>query len=115
MLQGQVPHAGGYFVYVIDVEPLSRFGDYDFYVGSTGKTVQERFADHVAGGAYAAAIFRHDQKFPAGRARPVRLCPELMLGTPPFPNRAAAVRAEGILARRIAACGYRVRSDALTK
>lgn len=103
------PGGRNHYVYVIEVEPITDRGQFDFYVGYTGNAVRTRFEQHVSRGDMAARIFRY------GYARPVRVCDELMLGAPPFPDADTAKLAEGLLARRIRACGYRVKSDALRR
>jgi hypothetical protein len=108
-------HRGDYRVYVIEVEPLTPGCRYVFYVGHTAGTVEKRFAQHAQGGPLAARIFRLAGSPPRPRARAVRLREDLMLGTPVFKSKEAAMRAEGVLARMLEARGYPTKSDAKAK
>lgn len=113
-LQGEFdPEAPWCHVYVIRVKPIQGRCDFDFYVGSTCRTVEERLGVHREGGMFAASIFKRRRT--GRRARPGRICEELMLGTPPFPDRDSAVLGERVLANAILSFGYKVSSDMVDK
>lgn len=106
-------HYGGtYRVYVIEVEPLTSGCPWVFYVGHTAHAVQKRFAQHAEGGRLAARMFTVTGPPPRPRARSVRLREDLMLGTPVFTSKGAALKTEGLLARMLEARGYPTYSDA---
>ncbi|MDQ1247978.1 MAG: hypothetical protein QG597_2350 [Actinomycetota bacterium] len=109
-------HYGGtYRVYVIEVESLAPACRWNFYVGHTASPVQKRFDQHAQGGPLAARIFCLTGTPPRPRARAVRLREDLMLGTPVFNSKEAAMQAEGLLARMLEARGHRTKSDAKNK
>ena len=93
-------------VYILDVIPLVESCSYHFYVGSTGKPVEERFLEHKEKGEKSARIFRN-------RADVGDIRWDLMEGFPKFHTRAAAERAEGRVAKWLVNKGYQVRCNAL--
>ena len=98
-----------YSVYVIEIEKLDPSLKFDFYVGSTSKSVQYRLSQHIPGHNLASQIFRHSR----GRAKQVRW--DLTMDFPKFHTRGAAEKAEGLLARAIHKAGWSVSSDRLDK
>ena len=98
-----------YSIYVIEVEKLDPTLKFDFYVGSTSKSIQHRFSQHVKDNDLAAQMFRRAR----AKAKQVRW--DLTLDFPKFHTREAAVKAEGLLARAIAKAGWSVCSDRLDK
>jgi hypothetical protein len=98
-----------YSVYVIEVEKLDPTLKFDFYVGSTSKSIQQRFSQHVPNHDLAAQMFRHSR----AKAKQVRW--DLIMDFPKFHTRDAAVNAEGLLARAIQRAGWSVCSDRLDK
>jgi hypothetical protein len=70
------------------------------YVGETGKTPEERFADHLAGGFTSA---------PAVRNHGIRLRRRLYRNWGPFHTRGDARDSEGRLAERLRRRGFCVR------
>jgi hypothetical protein len=98
-----------YSVYVIEIEKLDPSLKFDFYVGSTSKSVLYRFAQHIPDHEFASKIFRHSR----GRAKQVRW--DLTMDFPKFHSRDAAEKAEGLLARAIQKAGWAVSSDRLNK
>lgn len=94
-----------YRLYVMEVEAIDPKMPYSFYVGLTGLSPEERFAQHEAGGVKAWRQIRN------GRARAVRLRPDLMEGLPVYRTLEAAQAAEGTLARVITANVGRAYSD----
>lgn len=104
-------HGGTYRVYVIEVEPLAPDCRWHFYVGHTAGTVEKRFDQHAQGGPLAARIFSLTGSPPRPRARAERLREDLMLGTPVFNSKEAAMQAEGLLARMLEARGHPTKSD----
>jgi len=98
-----------YSVYVIEIEKIDPTLKFEFYVGSTSKSIQYRFAQHVPGHDLASKIFKRSR----GRAKQVRW--DLTLDFPKFHSRAAAEIAEGLLARAIKEAGWTVSSDRLEK
>ena len=104
-------HAGQFRVYVIEVESVDPTCGFRFYVGYTGGTVEYRFQPPAVGAQLPARIFRKTEAHPRGRARAVRIREDLMLGSPIFRSREAAMKAEGLLARRIEARGFLVCCD----
>jgi hypothetical protein len=108
-------HRGTFRVYVIEVEPQTSDCRYEFYVGHTAGTVAKRFAQHAQGGPLAARMFRATGSPPRARVRAVRLREDLMLGTPVFNSKEAAMRAEGLLARMLEVRGHRTKSDVKNK
>lgn len=95
-----------YSVYVLEVIPLSESCKYDLYVGSTWKSVEERFEEHKNGGTRAARLFRKSAKVGAIRW-------DIMEGFPKFHSRDAVERAEGRVAIWLTNKGFTVRSDKL--
>ena len=104
-------HGGQYRVYVIEVEPVDPECRFRFYVGYTSGTVEHRFQQHADGAKMAARIFKKTESHPRGRARALRIREDLMLGSPIFRSKEAALKAEGLLARRIEARGFQVCCD----
>ena len=98
-----------YSVYVIEIEKLDPSLKFDFYVGSTSKSVQYRFAQHIPDHELASRIFKR------GRARAKYLRWDLTMDFPKFHTRGAAEKAEGLLARAIQKAGWSVSSDRLDK
>jgi hypothetical protein len=96
-------------VYVIEIEKLDPSLKFDFYVGSTSKSIQYRFSQHTQDNELAAKIFRR------ARARARHLRWDLTLDFPKFHTRGAAEKAEGLLARAITQAGWSVSSDRLDK
>lgn len=109
------PHGATFRVYVIEVEPLTSDCRWVFYVGYTARPVAKRFAQHAQGGPLAARIFRASGSPPRVPARAVGLREDLMLGTPVFGSKEAAMRAEGLLARMLEVRGHRTKSDVKDK
>ena len=97
-----------YSIYVLDVIPLSENCKYQIYVGSTWKSVEERFAEHREGGSKAARIFRS-----TAAVGDIRW--DLMDGFPKFYSREAAERAEGRVAKWLSSKGFEVRCNMLEK
>lgn len=74
-----------------------------FYVGSTGRTPEERFAAHMQGGRTASEwVHRYG----------VRLAPEIYADLPTFADRAAAERLEDEVAERLRRLGCGVACNA---
>lgn len=98
-----MPRRRRFYVYVIELsdEAGTRLDPRhpNVYVGSTGKTPEERFADHKAGGIYAR---------PKVRDYGLGLLPELYESLNPFPSRDEAEAAERALASELRDMGYRV-------
>ena len=86
-----------YALYVIEIESLDERVPYEFYVGYTLTSGQNRFRQHQSGGDRAARIFR------SKRARAVRLRSDLTEGLPRYRTKETALAAEGLLARVITA------------
>lgn len=97
-----------YSVYVLDVVPLSENCKYQLYVGSTWKSVEERYEEHREGGTKSARIFRSTAS--VGNIRW-----DLMDGFPKFYSREAAERAEGRVAKWLSNKGFTVRCNMLEK
>lgn len=95
-------------VYIIDVIPVTENCKYQFYVGSTWKTVQGRHEEHKDKGQKAAKVFKRN-----GDAGDIRW--DLMDGFPKFHTRVAAERAEGRVARWLQNQGYSVSCNMLEK
>lgn len=98
-----------YSVYVVEIEKLDPSLKFDFYVGSTSKSVLYRFSQHIPDHELASKIFKHSR----GRAKQVRW--DLTMDFPKFHTRVAAEKAEGLLARAIQKAGWSVSSDRLNK
>lgn len=98
-----------YSVYVIEIEKIDPTLKFEFYVGSTSKSIQYRFAQHVPEHELASKIFKRLR----GKAKQIRW--DLTLCFPKFHTRAAAEKAEGLLARAIQEAGWTVSSDRLNK
>jgi len=69
------------------------------YVGHTGKTVSDRFRDHMAGGVTSSRRVRRYG---------TRLLPGLVRGLPTFATRTEAEEAEVLLVTNLRSQGYRV-------
>lgn len=95
-----------YSVYILEVLPLSDSCKYDFYVGSTGLSIEDRHKQHKSGGAKSARIFR-------SRATVGEIRWDLMDGFPKFRKRETVERAEGRVAQWLANRGFSVRCDRL--
>lgn len=91
-----------FYVYIIKVASMPNEKLIDFYVGSTGNTLEKRFEIHRSGKGTAAAIFSK------GRYRPVSYKTGWMDSFPSFENRKQAEKAEGIVAEFLIAQGYEV-------
>ncbi len=107
LAESEDPAAGRrrFRLYVIEVEALDPSLPYSFYVGFTGTSPTRRLEQHKAGGDRAWRQIRN------GRARAVRLRPDLMEGLPVFRTLDAAKAAEGTLARVVSANVGRAYSD----
>ncbi len=95
-------------VYIIDVIPVTENCKFQFYVGSTWKTVQGRHEEHKEKGKKAARVFKGN-----GDVGDIRW--DLMDGFPKFHTRVAAERAEGRVARWLQNQGYSVSCNMLNK
>ena len=95
-------------VYIIEVENLVSESNWDYYVGMTGKSIEQRFKEHVEG-------YNAWKKFDKGFCKPVRLDYALCSTFPKFHTEAAAKQAEGEVARALRESGYEVYSDMLDK
>jgi hypothetical protein len=93
-------------VYILDVIPLVENCPYNFYVGSTWKSVEERHQEHKQKGDKSSRIFRK-------RADVGDIRWDLMEGFPKFHTRAAVERAEGRVAKWLVNKGHQVRCNAL--
>ena len=93
-------------VYIIEVENLVAECKWDYYVGMTGKSIEQRFKEHVEG-------YHAWKKFDKGYCKPVRLDYALCSTFPKFHTEAAAKQAEGEVARALRESGYEVYSDML--
>ena len=91
-------------VYIIEVENLDRKNNWDYYVGYTGKNVEERYKEHLIG-------YKSWREFKAGRSRPKGLAFDLMAEFPKFYTVSAAKEAEGLVARALRDSEYEVYSD----
>lgn len=94
--------AGKFWVYVVELDPtgLANVGELGaVYVGETGKTPEERFATHKAGGLKASRVVAR---------RGVRLRPDLYPPEGPFGTRLEALRFERRTGNRLRHRGYRV-------
>ncbi len=96
-----------YSVYIIEIEKIDTTLDFDFYVGSTGNSIQYRFSQHVPGHKFAARIFRNS------RAKALRIRWDLMADFPKFRSKTSAQIAEGLVARAVQKAGWKVHSDQL--
>jgi len=101
--------AATYSVYVIEIERIDPTLEFDFYVGSTGNSIQHRFSQHVPEHKLAARIFRNS------KAHALRIRWDLISDFPKFHTKIAAEKAEGLLARAIQSAGWSVCSDRLDK
>lgn len=93
-------------IYIIDVLPINDRCKYELYVGSTWKSIEERYEEHRSGGPKSARIFRT-----SARAGEIRW--DLMDGFPKFYTRSGVERSEGRVARWLTNKGFRVRCDKL--
>jgi predicted GIY-YIG superfamily endonuclease len=84
-------------VYVVYLRNPKGDGKAGYYVGMTGLTPEERFANHKAGIKSASVVLKHG----------VRLVPVLYEHLNPMPYR-KAVRMEGELAKSLRKRGFRV-------
>lgn len=90
-----------YRLYVIEVHPRPESSHGLLYVGSTGKTVEERLEEH-----------ENKIRSPWLKKREIwRLRKELVLGVPPQANRADGLRQEVALAERLASLGFDTHCD----
>lgn len=95
-------------VYIIEVENLVEGSHWDYYVGMTGNSIEQRFQDHADG-------HKAWKKFDKGICKPVRLDYSLCSVFPKFHTEEAAKRAEGEVARALRDLGYEVYSDMIDK
>lgn len=95
-------------VYIIEVENLMEGSRWDYYVGMTGKSIEERFQEHVD-------CYKTWTEFKNGICRPVRLDYSLCSLFPKFHTEEAAKHAEGVVARELRDLGYEVYSDMIDK
>lgn len=95
-------------VYIIEVENLVEGSDWDYYVGMTGNSIEQRFQEHVDG-------YKAWKKFDKGFCRPLRLDYSICSVFPKFHTEGAAKRAEGEVARTLRDLGYEVYSDMINK
>ena len=105
--ESEDPAAGrrGFRRYVIEVEALDPSLPYSSFVGFTGTSPTRRLKQHRFGGDRAWRRIRD------GRARVVRLHPDLMEGLPVFRTLDAAKAAGGTLARVVSANVGRAYTD----
>lgn len=101
-------HEPKFSIYVIEVENLDDREDWDFYVGSTGKTIEERFKDHRNRRKTAW------RKFKCGVCKPKRLH-KISKDFPKFYSRLVAEQAEGDTARFLRSLNYKVGCNKLAK
>lgn len=78
--------------------------NWDYYVGYTGKSVEERFNEHLQG-------YKTWREFKTQRSRPIRLSTDLMAILPRFHTISAAKTAEGMIARALRDSEFEVYSD----
>lgn len=95
-------------VYIIEVENLVEDSNWDYYVGMTGNSIEQRFQEHVDG-------YKAWKKFDKGFCRPLRLDYSICSVFPKFHTQAAAESAEGEVARALRNLGYVVYSDKIDK
>lgn len=94
------PRVTGFRVYVIELGRLPAAGGHrPVYVGSTGKTIEDRFRDHINGTRTAS---RHPHRH--GTA----LLPALFQEEPTYATRDAAETAERRLRTKLEGQGYSV-------
>lgn len=91
-------------VYVIQVENISVENNWDYYVGYTGKTIETRFQEHIAG-------YKTWEEFKKGRSRPLSIAYDLCSVYPKFHTTEAAKKAEGLVARALRDAGFNAYSD----
>jgi hypothetical protein len=95
-------------VYIIEVENLVPESVWHYYVGMTGKSIEERFQEHID-------KYLTWGKFKDGSCRPLRLDYSLCTSYPKFHTEEAAKYAEGVVARALREAGYEVYSDQIDK
>ena len=98
-----------YSVYILGVMPLNDSCKYDFYVGSTGKSVEERCEEHkLKTRPKSAQVFINN-------ADVGEIQWDLMGDFPKFCSRERAEAAEGRVARWLVNKGFRVSCDKLSE
>ena len=109
-MTGFTPHAdrtGPQFrVYVIEVQRLTPDATFDFYVGSTGNYLRERWANYEQN----KKVSKH---FRNGHVQALDYRYDLMQGWGPYMTRDEAEKAEGELAYSLKQQGLQVYSDRL--
>lgn len=95
-------------VYIIEVENLIEGSNWDYYVGMTGNSIEQRFQEHIDG-------YNTWRNFKKGICKPVRLEYSLCSFFPKFHTQEAAKLAEGEVARFLRELGYEVYSDMIDK
>lgn len=95
-------------VYVIRVERLTSTGTFDYYVGSTGQTLEDKWKRYQT-----LSSKRLSSHFLKGHVRAVALETTLMKGWGPYESDELAKFAEGELALHLQDRGYAVYSDEL--
>lgn len=105
-----------YSVYILRIEPVRGTGALEFYVGSTGVSVEDRFRKHVDpfGRTQRVSIFK-DGPGKRDVYAPVEIMYALMTGFPTFGSRSSARRAERYLANALNARGHATYSDQIKK
>ncbi len=98
--------SSNFSVYVIEVAPVVVTPrPIELYVGSTAKSPEARFDQHLSGDPRRSArMFR-------GRYLPLRLRTDWMEAFPQFSNRESAELAEGLVVEYLMLMGYAVHSD----
>ena len=97
-----------YRVYVLHVRRNHESIRFDYYVGSTKKTLAEKWHEYTTLDEPFLST-----KFKSGRATALGFAPELMKGWGPYENEDLAKFAEGELALHLKDLGYAVHSDQL--
>jgi hypothetical protein len=89
-----------FHVYVIKVVSAPDVKQIDYYVGSTGNTLENRFRIHLSGEGTAARIFKN------GKYRPVSFKEGWMDKFPVFHDETSVREAEGVVAEFLISKGY---------
>jgi len=95
-------------VYVIRVQRITATGKFDYYVGSTGQTLEDKWERYVT-----LSSKRLSGYFLNGHVKAIALEPTLMNGWGPYESDDLAKFAEGELALHLQDRGYVVYSDEL--
>ena len=96
-------------VYAIEVKVIDSKVDWNFYVGYTERTLDQRWLTYTELGRSVSKFFRND------RVHALAYRKDLMKGWGPYDTKDEALIAEGDFALHLKDRGYRVYSDMLKK